>query len=53
MRSVTGEVCIFNVLYQIDVFFVRDDGIKTEAACNAIKDTVVFRRVFAVFLCTG
>ena len=40
-----GEVCIFNVLYQIDVFLGYDDGITTEAVHNPIKCTVAFRRV--------
>ncbi|EFN7413678.1 hypothetical protein EHR23_24350 [Escherichia coli] len=35
---------IFNVLYQIDVFWGRDDGITTEAAHNAIKCIAAFRR---------
>ncbi|KAE9862084.1 hypothetical protein GP982_21010 [Escherichia coli] len=38
-----GDVCIFNVLYQIDVFLGRDEGITTEAIHNAIKCTVAFR----------
>ena len=40
-----GEVCIFNVLYQIDVFLGHDEGITTEAVHNAIKCTVAFRRI--------
>ena len=40
-----GEVCIFNVLYQIDVFWGHDEGITTEAVHNAIKCTVAFRRI--------
>lgn len=40
-----GDVCIFNVLYQIDVFWGRDEGITTEAIHNAIKCTVAFRRI--------
>lgn len=31
-----GEVCIFNVLYQIDVFWGHDEGITTEAVHNAL-----------------